>query len=42
MFQLDVKNTFLNGDIEEQAYMFLSTGYNEIGKSYKLKGSIWS
>jgi Reverse transcriptase (RNA-dependent DNA polymerase) len=44
LYQLDVKNTFLQGVLEEEAYMLIPPGHKEENKSNlvcKLKKSIY-
>ena len=46
LYQLDVKNTFLNGDLEEEVFMSLPLGFEEkygVGKVCNLKKiSLWT
>lgn len=41
LYQLDVKNAFLNGDLEETIYMHLPQGFESPNKIYKLNKSLF-
>ena len=45
LHQLDVKNAFLNGDLEEEVFMSLPLGFEErfsVNKVYRLRKSLYS
>jgi len=41
LHQLDIKNTFLNGDVEKEIYMKAPPGFEENGKVCRLKKSLY-
>lgn len=44
MFQMDVKTTFLNGDLEEEVYMEQPEGFICVGKEthvYRLRKTLY-
>ena len=44
LYQLDMKNAFLNGDLQEEVFMSLPLGFEKkygVGKVFKLKNSLY-
>ena len=41
LHQLNIKNAFLNGDLEEEIFMRISPGFEEKGKVCKLIKSLY-